>query len=68
MPHLNRKRIPAMEYRVMWMIDIEAETHVEAAMKAQTIQRDPESIATVFTVVDRDNNGASIDLDPALRH
>lgn len=52
----------------MWMIDIEAETHVEAAMKAQTIQRDPESIATVFTVVDRDNNGASIDLDPALRH
>lgn len=57
-----------MEYRVMWMIDIEAETHVEAAIKAQVIQRDPASIATVFTVVDRDNNGASIDLDPALRH
>ena len=57
-----------MEYRVMWLIDIEAETHVEAAIKAQEIQRDPESIATVFTVIDQDANGACIDLDPALRH
>jgi hypothetical protein len=57
-----------MEYRVMWLIDVEAETPVEAALIAQEIQRDPESIATVFTVVDRENNGARVDLDPALRH
>jgi len=57
-----------MEYRVMWLIDIEAESFIEAAMKAQEIQRDPKSLATVFTVVDPENNGATVDLDPALRH
>lgn len=57
-----------MQYRVMWLIDVEADTHVEAAIQAQAIQRDPESIATVYTVVDPDNNGAQVDLDPALRH
>ena len=57
-----------MEYRVMWLIDVEADTHVEAALKAQAIQLDPASTATVFIVVDRDHNGAQIDLDPALRH
>lgn len=57
-----------MEYRVMWLIDVEADTHMEAALKAQAIQLDPASTATVFIVVDRDHNGAQIDLDPALRH
>lgn len=38
-------------YRVFWSIDIEdVEDPVEAARQALEIQRDPESIATVFEV------------------
>ena len=36
--------------KVRWDIDIEARTPREAARKALRIQRDPESIATVFEV------------------
>lgn len=57
-----------MEYRVMWVIDVEAEDHVQAAMKAQEAQRDPDTLATVFVVQDREGRAAQIDLDPALRH
>ncbi len=39
-------------YLVQWSIDIEAETPREAAEKAREIQLDPESIATVFRVMD----------------
>lgn len=38
------------EYRVIWEIDIEAETPREAAQQALDIQRNGDSIATVFTV------------------
>lgn len=38
------------EYRVIWEIDIEAETPREAAQQALDIQRNPDSIATCFTV------------------
>lgn len=37
-------------YRVIWEIDIEADSPQEAASEAAAIQTDPESIATVFTV------------------
>jgi hypothetical protein len=37
-------------YRVKWEIDLEADSPREAAEKALAIQRDPESIATVFWV------------------
>lgn len=37
-------------YRLEWYIDIEADSPREAAEIALGIQRDPESIATVFTV------------------
>ena len=57
-----------MEFRVMWVIDVEAESHVEAAMKAQEAQRDPDTLATMFVVQDRDGRASQIDLDPALRH
>ena len=57
-----------MEYRVMWLVDVEADSHTEAAIKAQGMQRDPKTLATVFTVIDTENNGIHIDLDPALRH
>lgn len=37
-------------YRVVWEIDIEADSPREAAIKALEIQRDPLSTATVFDV------------------
>ena len=36
--------------RVCWEIDVDARTPKEAARKTLAIQRDPESIATVFDV------------------
>ena len=39
-------------YRVSWFIDVEAQTPMDAAREALAMQRDPESIATVFTVQD----------------
>lgn len=40
-----------MNYRVIWMIDIEAESPQEAAAEALKIQRDPDSTATSFDVM-----------------
>lgn len=39
--------------RVCWEIDVDARTPREAARKALAIQRDPQSIATVFDVQHR---------------
>jgi hypothetical protein len=39
-----------MQFRVSWVIDIEADSAEAAAREALRIQRDPASIATVFTV------------------
>jgi len=39
-----------MMYRVTWTIEIDARSHRAAAQKALKIQRDPESLATVFEV------------------
>jgi hypothetical protein len=41
-----------MLYKVTWEIEIDAETPEEAAKTAAKIQRDPESIATIFKVED----------------
>jgi hypothetical protein len=38
------------EYHVFWEIDVEAKNEKDAAKIALEIQRDPESIATVFRV------------------
>ncbi len=38
------------EFTVYWEIQVDADTHEEAARKALVTQRDPESIATVFDV------------------
>lgn len=46
------KLIVARTYLVTWEIDIEADSPREAAEKALRIQRDPESIATVFAVTE----------------
>ena len=42
------------EYRVVWDIELYACSPREAAQKALQIQRDPESIATVFDVYQLD--------------
>lgn len=52
-------------YRVKWEIDVEADTPEEAARKALAIQRNPESIATVFDVEEPGRlTYARIDLTP----
>ena len=51
------------EYRVLWDIDVEAETPTEAAQKALEIMMDsirPDFWANVFTVVDSKTNTAYI--------
>lgn len=39
-------------YRVIWRIDIQAESAVAAAERAREVQRDPESIASLFEVIE----------------
>jgi len=52
-------------YLVTWKIDIEADSPEEAAAQALITQRDPESAATVFTVVDMPTKTkTTVDLNP----
>lgn len=48
--------------RVTWVVDVEAETAVGAAKEALAMQRDPDSIATVFDVSDDDGSKVRVDL------
>lgn len=41
------------DYRVAWMIELKANSPEDAAAKALEIQRNPESIATHFTIAER---------------
>lgn len=52
-------------YRVTWEIDIEGGTPQEAAELALKIQRDPESLATYFTVTDDNKNITDVLVDLA---
>lgn len=38
------------EYEVVWVINVDADTPEEAALKAQMLQRDPNSLATCYEV------------------
>lgn len=49
-------------YRVVWEIDLDAETPEDAARKALAIHRDPGSTATFFTVTSPDGAAKDIDL------
>jgi len=52
-------------YSVTWSIEIDARTPEEAARKALEIQRDPNSLATVFGVRDESTGQeVTVDLDP----
>lgn len=44
-------------YLVQWTMVIEAESHGDAALQAQAIQRHPASIATVFEVTESNPDG-----------
>jgi hypothetical protein len=47
-------------YRVKWEIDLDADTPEDAAACAQAIQRDRESIGTVFDVTELCNDGGTL--------
>jgi hypothetical protein len=51
------------DYHVNWEIELSADSPREAAAKALAIQRDPDSIATVFEVRDESGHTERIDLD-----
>ena len=51
-----------MEYRVIWTIDLEADSPEDAARKALAIQRDPDSWATHFEVRDPQGHVQEADL------
>ena len=52
-----------MQYKVTWLIDVEAKNPSEAARKALKIQRDPGSIATVFEVKKPGRRGKKVVVD-----
>ena len=47
-----------MEYRITWMIELEAESPEAAARQALAIHRDPQSLATIFDVTDAQGSSA----------
>ena len=49
-------------YRVRWEIDLDADTPEEAAATAAMIQRDPDSLATVFDVIDDAGQAHAVDV------
>ena len=49
-----------MEYRVTWIIDLDAESFEDAAQKAVEIQRDPDSLATHLIVRDQHGNDREV--------
>lgn len=53
---------PTTEFVVVWKMAIEATDHVAAAKEALRVQRDPESIATVYQVKGSDADSVTVDL------
>lgn len=51
------------EYKVVWQIELDAESVEEAAFKALMINRDSDSIAVVYEVTDEDGVTTVVDLD-----
>jgi len=48
------------DYTVIWMIEVDADTPKEAAEFAQEIQCDPNSLATVFDVMETGGEDAKM--------
>lgn len=57
-----------MLYKVLWEIEIEAGSHEEAAKEALDLQKDPDSMATVFSVQELNDDmlpiGKMVLIDP----
>jgi len=51
-----------MEYRVVWTIELDADSPEDAARKALAVHRDPGSHATHFEVIDRRGRTWEVDL------
>ena len=50
-------------YLVRWEISLDADSFEDAALRARSIQRDRDSVATIFDVIDEDTReGVTIDL------
>lgn len=49
-------------YRVVWVIDLHAETPQEAAKEAWATMQEPGSTACYFEVTDQDGNKTTVDL------
>jgi len=58
----NSYKENAMEYRVIWSIDVDADSPEDAAQKALESQRDPASIATCFVIRDSEGKQCEVDL------
>ena len=50
------------EYTVTWEITVWATTPKIAAKEARNIQRDPNSIASIYLITDENGTGTMIDL------
>jgi hypothetical protein len=53
-----------VEYRVVWEIEVNAETPEEAAQEAFAAMQDPDTLARHFTVYRPDQQSVSVDLGP----
>ena len=49
-----------MEYRVTWIIDLDAESFEDAARLARQIQLAPDSLATHFIIQDQHGNDREV--------
>lgn len=52
-----------MEFLVEWVIDIDADSHEEAARQAHKFMLDPESTATTFFVTGPDDCGKATTIE-----
>lgn len=50
-------------YHVQWEIEVDADSPKEAAKAALAIQRNPESTATIFDVLEFDTDGDAVRID-----
>lgn len=50
-------------YSVQWILDIEASNPIEAAKQAKHILMDPDNIATIFTVTDKEGKVTAVDTE-----
>ncbi len=48
------------DYRVVWEIDVQANNAIEAALAAQLVQLDAESMANVFKVYDNSSGDVGV--------